>query len=469
MKVLFVSAEARPFAASGGLADVAGSLPKALRNKKIACRVVMPYYSSMTDEMKSRCRFVKSFYVKLGWRNQYCGLFEANVDGVVYYLLDNEYYFKRGSLYGEYDDGERFAFFSKAVLEMLRYVAFSPDVIHLNDWQTGLVPVYLNAMYRHEDKFRNIKTVFTIHNIQYQGQFGEFLLEDVYGLSDRERPVLEYKSCINVMKGAIQSSNAVTTVSETYAGEIMRPENAFGLDDFLRENSFKISGIVNGIDMVYYNPENDKDIYSPFKKAEPQGKVLNKRGLMKEFGLKDESKPIVAMVTRLVDAKGLDLVVRCFSEMMDRGINFVLLGSGDEKYQSFFSDMAEKYKGSVGVKIGFIPSLAKKIYAGADVFLMPSRSEPCGLAQMVSLLYGTIPVVREVGGLKDTINDCSLGEGNGFTFREYNHMDMLRAIDHALRVYSDKEDWDKLVASALKSDFSWKKAADKYIELYMGL
>ena len=221
--------------------------------------------------------------------------------------------------------------------------------------------------------------------------------------------------------------------------------------------------------MVYYNPEEDKEIYSPFKKTEPQNKILNKRGLMEEMGLDDEGRPIIAMVTRLVDAKGLDLVVRCFSEIMDRGVSFVLLGSGDEKYQSFFKEMAEKYKGRVGVKIGFIPSLAKKIYAGADIFLMPSRSEPCGLAQMVSLLYGTIPIVREVGGLKDTINDFSLGEGNGFTFREYNHMDMLRAVDHALRVYNEKEDWNKLVASALKSDFSWEKAADKYIDLYTRL
>lgn len=467
MKVLYASSEALPFIASGGLADVAGSLPRAIKNRKVACRVVMPFYGTISPEMKEKCKYVTNFTVELGWRRQYCGVFTANVGGVVYYLLDNEYYFKRSRLYGEYDDGERFAFFSKAVLELIAHIDFKPDIIHCNDWQTGLIPVYLNSLYREKDDYRYIKTVFTIHNIQYQGQFSPFALGDLFGLGMDAHDTLYYGDCLNILKGAMQAADRISTVSESYADEILSPAYAFGLHGFLNDNRGKLRGILNGIDMELYNPRTDKKIKANFSEKDLSGKEINKKALLEEFSVPyKEGTPVIAMVTRLVEAKGLNLVKEIFERLMEKDVKFILLGSGDKEYEDYFNAMRQKYPEKVGVYIGFSPLTASKVYAGADMFLMPSLSEPCGLAQMVALLYGTIPIVHTVGGLKDTIHDCSLGEGNGFTFEYFTGDALLGTIDNALRVYSNKHDWTCLMKTALSSDFSWKLSAAKYINMY---
>ena len=470
MKVLYVSAEALPFIASGGLADVAGSLPKALRNKKVAARVVLPYYKTIPSALKEKCKFLKSFTVELSWRKQYCGVFTANIDGVVYYLLDNEYYFGRDRLYGEFDDGERFAFFSKAVLDMLSHIDFHPDIIHCNDWQTGLVPVYLNDSYREKEPYKNIKTVFTIHNIQYQGQFPHDIAADVLGLGIKAFRILDFGGGINILKAAMQEADRITTVSNSYAKEILTPQFSYGLDGFLRDNSYKLSGILNGLDVNLYNPREDETIHSKFSETEIEKKEENKKALLEKFNLSyEEGVPVIAMVTRLVDPKGIGVVASVFEELLNKNIKFILLGSGDEHYEKFFLKMKEKYPDKVGVYIGFSPALAKTVYAGADIFLMPSLSEPCGLAQLVALRYGTIPIVNEVGGLKDTVQNFDGENGNGFTLKTGNPDELKDALFRALDSYENKEIWERLKIKALTSDFSWKKSADKYIEVYKGI
>lgn len=467
MKVLYASAEALPFIASGGLADVAGSLPKALRNKKIACRVVIPYYKTIPAALKEKCAFLKSFTVELSWRRQYCGVFTANVDGVVYYLLDNEYYFGRDRLYGEYDDGERFAFFSKAVLDLISHIDFVPDIIHCNDWQTGLIPVYLNDSYRGNERYRYIKTVFTIHNIQYQGQFSHCISEDVFGLGEKSRKILDFDGGVNILKAAMQEADRITTVSNSYAEEILTPKFSYGLDGFLRDNKFKLRGILNGLDINRYNPRDDREIAAMYSEKNIGEKEKNKKALLESFSLKyDSETPVIAMVTRLVAPKGIELVRGAFETIINKGVKFILLGSGNAEYERFFCDMQRKYPDRVGVYIGFSPKLAKMVYAGADIFLMPSLSEPCGLAQLVALRYGTIPIVHEVGGLKDTIKDYDGQNGNGFTFKTPDVGGVLWAVDNALRAYRDKEAWKKLKIKAMTGDFSWKKSADRYIEVY---
>lgn len=467
MKILYASSEALPFIASGGLADVAGSLPKALRNKKIACRVVVPYYSTIPEEMKQKCRFLKSFNVSLAWREQYCGVYTANIDGVVYYLLDNEYYFSRGRLYGEFDDGERFAFFSKAVLELIRQVDFVPDIIHCNDWQTGLVPIFLNALYRGEERYRFIKTVFTIHNIQYQGQFPYFFYDDVLGLPKEYKRIVDYNGGVNVLKGAMQEADRITTVSESYAREITTAEYAYGLENFINDNSFKLRGIVNGLDIKHYNPREDMAITKTFSEKTLADKEINKKALCESFSIPyEEGVPVIAMVTRLVAPKGMDTVLSSFEELMNRNVKFILLGSGDEHYENFFRDMQKKYPDKVGVFIGFSPKTAKAVYAGADIFLMPSLSEPCGLAQLVALRYGTIPIVHEAGGLRDTVKDYTTEGGNGFSFKDTDKGALLWAMDNAVATYHKKDEWKKLQIGAMTADYSWNKSADKYIEVY---
>ncbi len=432
MNVLFCSSEVKPFATSGGLGDVAGSLPRALRNRRVACRVVMPLYGDMKQEYREKLTYLTNFNVPVGWRNQYCGLFELTHDGVKYYFLDNEYYFKRSGLYGYYDDGERFAFFSRAILEMLFYLDFAPDIIHANDWQTALVPVYLNLYYRHIEKFRNIKTVFTIHNIQYQGKYGMEILEDTIAIGRENAHILEYDKCVNFMKGAIECADKVTTVSPSYANEILDPWYSHGLDDLLRQKQYKLCGILNGIDTKGYDPATDPALAANYDtKTFAENKPLCKKELQAELGLHDWPVPVVGMVTRLTGHKGLDLVRHVAQEIVNNGLQLVVLGSGDAEYESFFSELAARNPRSVGVRIQFNPALASKIYAGADLFLMPSKSEPCGLSQMVALRYGTIPIVRETGGLRDSIHDSGDGEGNGFTFSSYNAHDMLADADEA--------------------------------------
>lgn len=469
MKVLFCASEALPFAATGGLADVAGSLPVALRTRLIGCRVAMPLYDGISQELKDSMRFVTSISVPVAWRRQYCGIFEAKVNNVIYYLIDNQYYFKRTGLYGHFDDAERFAFFSRAVIEMLPYIDFKPDIIHANDWQTALVPIYYRLFYANNDWYSGIKTLFTIHNIQYQGQYGAEILEDVFGIPRSESPLLEYNECVNLMKGAIECANWVATVSPTYAKEIMDPWFSHKLDPILRERSWKVSGILNGIDTDNYNPETDGSIYAPYSVNNMAGKAENKAKLQERLGIEiNPDLPLIGMVTRLVSHKGLDLVKDAVDNIMQySNAQFVVLGSGDWEYETFFKEMQEKYPGRFVMCLGFIPELSRKIYAASDIFLMPSKSEPCGLSQMISLRYGTIPVVRETGGLKDSITDSGDGQGNGFTFLTYNSGDMLNAVHRAIYAYnSDREGWNVLVERAMKCDNSWGSSAKEYIKLY---
>lgn len=467
MKVLYAASEALPFIASGGLGDVAGSLPQALRKRLIGCRVVLPMYDTIKQELKDTMKFITHISVPVAWRRQYCGIFEAKHNGVIYYLIDNQYYFKRDTIYGHYDDAERFAFFSRAVLEIIPYIDFKPDIIHCNDWQTALTPVYYSAMYANSPGYENIKTIFTIHNIQYQGIYGKELLEDVLGIPADKASLLEYDGCINFMKGAIECADRVTTVSPSYADEILDPWYSHGLDSILNERRYKLSGILNGIDTVGYDPATDKCIEKNFSADDASGKKADKEALQKEMGLPVKpGVPVIGMVTRLVSHKGLDLVKGILDELLATSeMQLVVLGSGDYEYESYFRWIAEKYPDKVGLRIGFVPELARKIYAGADMFLMPSKSEPCGLSQMVALRYGTVPIVRETGGLRDSITDCGDGKGNGFTFKSYNAHDMLDAIRRALTLYYNG-DWNELVLRALSCDFSWGRSANAYIRLY---
>lgn len=470
MKVLYVTSEALPFAASGGLADVAGSLPRALRTRLIGCRVVLPLYESVPQELREGMTFLGSLSVPVAWRRQYCGVFEAKHNGVIYYLLDNQYYFKRAGLYGHYDDAERFAFLARAALEMLTLIDFKPDIIHANDWQTALTPVYYRLFYAGREGFENIKTVYTIHNIQYQGKYGMEILEDVFGIPQSARELVEYDGCVNLMKGAIEVADRITTVSPTYAEEIRDPWFSHGLDSILRLREDKLCGILNGIDTDSYNPQTDPDIYAHYSAEDPSGKAENKRALQERLNLPVRADvPLIGMVTRLVSHKGLDLVKYILDELLSEDIQMVILGSGDWVYENFFREVQGRYPQKFCYCTGFVPELARKIYAGADIFLMPSKSEPCGLAQMVACRYGTIPVVRETGGLKDSIRDCGDGEGMGFTFKTYNANDMLYAIHRSLGAYANKHDWPILVKRAMETDFSWGRSANEYIRLYRSL
>lgn len=469
MKILYAASEALPYVASGGLADVAGSLPRALNDAGHDCRVVLPLYSSIKPELREGLEYITNFYVPVAWRNQYCGVFKGVKNGVTYYLLDNEYYFKRNGIYGHYDDAERFTFFSRAILEMLKHLDFVPDILNCNDWQTALVPVYYNIFYKGQPGMENIKTVFTIHNIQYQGKYGMELCSDVLGLPTYANGIVEYENCVNFMKGAFETADKITTVSPTYAQEILNPYFSHGLDPILWSKQYKLTGFLNGIDQDVYNPETDPALPANFNVEDKSGKAKCKAALLSEMGLPDGKEPVIGIVTRLVSHKGVDLIKRVFEEMVGLGYKFVILGSGEKQYEDFFREMAYRYPDRVGVRIGFIPDLAHRIYAGADIFLMPSQSEPCGLAQMVSLRYGTIPIVRETGGLKDSIVDCGGPGGNGFTFKTYNAHDMLDAAVRARALYDNRMQWGKLVSHALREDFSWARSAELYLGLYREL
>ena len=468
MKVLYAASEALPFIASGGLADVAGSLPQALRKRLVGCRVVMPLYDGIKQELKDSMKFIKSISVPVAWRRQYCGIFEAKAGGVIYYLLDNQYYFKRDSLYGFYDDAERFAFFARAILEIIPHIDFKPDIIHCNDWQTALTPLYYSTMYANQPGYENIKTVLTIHNIQYQGVYGEELIDNVVGIDHAHKNLIEYDGAVNLMKAGIECANAVTTVSPSYAKEILDPWYSHGLDTILRERSYKLRGILNGIDVENYNPETDKDVFKNYSADNMRGKAVNKRELQKLLGLPEKKDtPVMGMVTRLVSHKGLDLCKAVLDELLaTTDIQLVVLGSGDYQYEEFFRGLAQRYPDKVGLCLGFIPDLARKIYAGSDMFLMPSKSEPCGLSQMVALRYGSIPIVRETGGLRDSVTDSGDNMGNGFVFSSYNAHDMLHAIRRAVEGYQDQKGWSILVKRAMESDNSWGKSANEYIKMY---
>ena len=465
MRILYAASEAAPFAKSGGLADVAGALPKALVEDGVDARVIMPLYGDL--KFRDTLEYVTNYSVPVGWRSQYCGLFKTERNGVTYYFLDNEYYFKRRGLYGFYDDGERFAFFSRAVLETLFYIDFTPDIINCNDWQTALVPVYLNLYYRHLDKFNRIKTIFTIHNIAYQGKYGTDILEDTCGIGRRDQHIVEYDGCANFMKGAFETADKITTVSPSYAMEILDPWFSYGLDALLREKQYKLCGILNGIDTDSNDPATDKNIPFNYDITNfEEGKAKCKEALQDKFGLNKDGSPVFAMVSRMVGMKGFDLVQSIADGLVDRGIELVILGSGESQYENFFSDLCARHPGRVGTYIGFEPALSQEIYAGADAFIMPSKSEPCGLAQMVACRYGTPPIVRETGGLRDSIHDSTMGEGNGFTFAGYNAHELYVACCNAQNAYYDKENWKNLVHHCMECDFSWDVSAKSYEGLY---
>ncbi|MBQ9842185.1 MAG: glycogen synthase GlgA [Clostridia bacterium] len=468
MKVLYIASEALPFAASGGLADVAGSLPKAMRNRLVGCRVVLPLYESVPQELRENMKFLTSLSVPVAWRRQYCGVFEAKVGGVIYYLLDNQYYFKRQGMYGHYDDAERFAFFSRAVLEMLPHIGFKPDVLHANDWQSALVPLFYSIFYATREGYEGIKTVLTIHNIQYQGKYGMELVEDVLGIPPEHRSLVEYDGCCNFMKAGIETADRVTTVSPTYAQEILDPWFSWGLDPILNARSWKLCGILNGIDTDGYNPETDPNVFANYTvDTVEEGKAANKKALQERLCLPVRPDvPLIGMVTRLTSHKGLDLVKYIVDDLLQRDVQMVVLGSGEWVYENFFREIQNKYPEKFNYCVGFIPELARKIYAGVDIFLMPSKSEPCGLAQMVACRYGTLPVVRETGGLKDSIIDCGEEGGFGFTFKTYNADDMLAAIDRALGAYANKPDLKLLRERCMTEDFTWGRSANTYIRMY---
>ena len=468
MKCLFCTSEALPFAVSGGLGEVAGSLPRALRQRLVGCRVVLPLYDEIPQNLKESMKFIANFEVPVSWRKQYCGVFEARAGGIIYYLVDNEFYFKRRGLYGHFDDAERFAFFSRAVLEMLPHINFKPDVIHCNDWQTALVPVYFSLFYSKEEWYSSMKTIFTIHNIQYQGKYGYDILGDIVGIPDEKKSIVDFDGCVNFMKGAIETANRVTTVSPTYANEIMQPWYSYGLDPILRARAWKVRGILNGINVADYNPVTDPDIYKNYSVNDLNDKIFNKTQLQKRLNLEqNECVPLIGMVTRMVEHKGLDLIKLGIKRLLDEdNIQFVILGSGDKAYEEFFRDLQDRYPGRVCACFGFVPELSRKIYAGSDIFLMPSKTEPCGLSQMIALRYGTIPVVRETGGLNDSISDSADGKGVGFRFSQYDVDDMVRAIKRAISGYSDSEGWCILMERAMRSDNSWSKSANEYIKLY---
>ena len=460
MDILYVTSEAAPFCKTGGLADVLGSLPPAVAAGGDRAAVILPLYGQVSDAWREKMRWHGYTYVDLAWRHEYCGLFSLEYRGVVWYFLDNERYFRRGALYGQMDDGERFAFFSKAVVSVLPMLEWRPEVIHCNDWQTALVPVYLNLYYRHLDKFNRIKTVFTIHNIAYQGKYGTDILEDTCGIGRRDQH-------INFMKGAFETADKITTVSPTYAQEILDPWFSYGLDALLREKQYKLCGILNGIDMDANDPATDKHI--PFNYSIDnfeEGKAKCKEALQDRFGLNKDGSPVFGMVSRMVGMKGFDLVQSVADGLVDRGIELVILGSGESQYENFFSELCARHPGRVGTYIGFEPALSQEIYAGADAFIMPSKSEPCGLAQMVACRYGTPPIVRETGGLRDSIHDSTMGDGNGFTFAGYSAHELYEACCHAQDAYNNKENWHNLVHHCMECDFSWDVSAKSYEGLY---
>lgn len=475
MKILFAASEAAPYKKTGGLGDVAASLPGALAGQDgVEVAVFLPYYKSVKTNPDFNISFVTDFVVPLAWRSAYCGLFKAEPqDGLTYYFLDNDYYFGgRDSTYGDYDDGERFAFFSKAILEALMHMDFTPDVIHCNDWQTALVPVFLKANYCHMERFQTIKTVFTIHNIEYQGKYGEEFFSEVLGLDPYWLPVLYYGDCLNFMKAAVVLADKVTTVSKTYSYEIQNAYFAHGLDAVLRDYSYKVGGIVNGIDTELYNPRNDPHIARHFHTRYLYGKAFNKKALQQRLGLpENKDVPVVGMISRLVSHKGLDLVEYVAHELMQMDIQFVVLGTGDDRYQNLFWRLAWEHPEKMSANILFDNELAHQIYAGSDLFLMPSQSEPCGLSQLIAMRYGTIPVVRETGGLFDTVpalNPETL-EGRGFTFKSYNAHDMLASLQNAIGFWQDKEKLRTVMRNLMEYDSSWENAVKQYTEIYQSL
>lgn len=474
-KILFAASEAVPFIKTGGLADVVGSLPKYFDHEKYDVRVIVPKYLCMGEEWKNRLRFRCHFYVNLSWRRQFAGIFEAQYQGVTYYFVDNEFYFAGDRPYHElYQDVEKFAFFSKAVLEALPYLDFCPDVIHCHDWQTGLIPVFLRTLYGDENYYIGIKSVFSIHNLQFQGRWNLPAVMDITGLPEQifTADKLESYGEANYLKGGVVYADAVTTVSETYAEEIKTPEGGEGLDGLLRARSNDLYGILNGLDYNEYNSQTDPYIFQQFRISDyREGKWKNKRQLQMDCGLpEDRDACLIGMVSRMTSQKGFDLVAYIMDELLStEHVQIVVLGTGEDRYQEMFTYFAGKYPDKIHATIGYSEELAHRIYASSDCFLMPSLFEPCGLSQLMSLRYGTVPIVRETGGLKDTVEAYNEYEhtGTGFSFANYNAHEMLHTIRYALSVFRDhKKDWDDIAMRGMKQDFSWKRSAARYEELY---
>ena len=466
-KILFVASECTPFIQTGGLAEVVGSLSKALAaTGKFDVRVVVPMYSDIKWEFKQQFNYIGNIYVPLAWRNQYCGIFTYEKDGVTFYFLDNEFYFKRPGCYGYFDDGERFAFFSRSVLEIMPFINFYPDIMHCHDWQAALAAIYLKTNYCFRQEYQFIRALFTIHNIEYQGIYSMDILSDLFDIYGTYAGLVEYNNCINLMKGAIECCERFSTVSPTYAEEIKNPYFSHGLDPIIRKNEFKLTGILNGIDDMGYNPKYDKHLFAPYSPEDFAGKKVCKSELQRMLGLNDsENTPIVAMISRLAAHKGLDLVTTVIDEILQDDVQFVLLGTGESHFEGWFADLARRYLGKVSANIMFNGDLSRKIYSGADIFLMPSKSEPCGLSQMIACRYGTIPVVRETGGLKDSIKPLE----NGYTFTNYNAHDMMYVVREAIADYKNKEEWSKLMYRAATTDFSWNQSAKQYEALYFDM
>nr|WP_279663479.1 glycogen synthase GlgA [Ectobacillus ponti] len=453
------------------MADVAGALPKELKRLGLEVRVMLPKYALIPEQYLAEAELHAVLTVPVGWRKQYCGIWRLEREGIIYYFLDNEYYFKRDSLYGHYDDGERFSFFSKAVLEAISYLDFVPDVLHCHDWHTAMANYLLRAQYAQHEPYENIKTAFTIHNLQFQGIFPQEVMHDLLSLGyehfTSER--LEFYDCVNFMKGGIVASDAITAVSPTYKEEIQYPYFGEKLDGLLRKHKDKLVGIVNGIDDTFYNPRTDKEIEVTYDEDSLEQKQRNKYALQRHFGLPERADvPVISMVTRLTAQKGIDLVRHVFHDIMQEDVQLVIVGSGNAEYEYFLREMADQYPDQVRVFIGFNEALAHQVYAGSDLFLMPSLFEPCGLGQLIALQYGTLPIVRETGGLNDTVQAYNevTGEGNGFSFTSFNAHDMLHTIHRAVQVYHDTEAWEALVQRAMKQDYSWRQSALQYKELY---
>ena len=472
-RVLFATGEAMPFLRSGGLGDVAGALPQALRKEGVDCRVIMPLYSNIPTDYTDTMRFVGRTYVNLGWRTQYCGIFQSAAGGVTYYFVDNEYYFRRNTMYGQYDDAERFAFFSKAVLEALSIIDFAPQIIHCNDWHTAMIPVFLDVFYRGVDKLAGVKTVFTIHNIEFQGKYDIALAREICALPDESIPLVEYGGALNFLKGGIECANAVTTVSPTYAHELQDPFYAYDLDSILKSRKYKISGIINGIETDLYNPATDSALFVPFDATCPEKRADNKKALCEMLDLNYRAdRPLISMISRLTTQKGLDLVLAVAEELLAADIQLVILGTGEWRFENGFKELERRYSAKMRVIINFSKDLAGKLYGSSDMFLMPSKFEPCGLSQMIAMRYGAVPIVRETGGLKDSVSpyNPTTKEGLGFTFYAYNAHEMLGAIWRAVDMYyNDKENWQQNIRNDMATDFSWAVSAAKYADLYEGL
>ncbi len=475
MQIVFASAECAPFVKTGGLGDVAGSLPSALVRAGAEVIVMVPKYATIKDEYKAQMEHFADFYVSLGWRNEYCGLEKLEHDGVTYMFIDNERYFARDYPYGFFDDGERFAFFSKAITESLQHLpaGFECDILHCNDWQTALAPVFLREFYQGLPLYDRVKTVFSIHNVAFQGQFSDTVMEDILGVAHIPAAASQLRcdACsVNYMLGALRYADAITTVSPTYANEIQTPEFGEGLDGVLRERSYALQGILNGIDVAGFDPATDKRIAANYTVEDRSGKAVCKAKLQEELGLEvRDDRPLMVMVTRLTRQKGMDLVMYALDRILAGGVQVAVLGTGDRDYEDGLRYFQDKYPGTMAARIEFDPALSQRMYAAADMFLMPSKFEPCGLSQIIAMRYGTLPIVRETGGLKDTVipyNEFT-GEGTGFSFSNFNGDEMGDAVFRAARLFWDNRDaWNQLVTQAMSQDFSWTRSADKYLDLY---